>query len=93
MQGAVTSKLSNFLFIYEQRLHLVIRTGGAGGGGGGGITLAFRDRAFTFSIKFLWRVTYNGPYGDASPKKDLFQASGIRKSGKSNTFWFYDIHI
>ena len=54
----------------------MIRTGG---GGGGGITLAFRDRAFTFSIKFLRRVTYNGPYGDASPKRDLFQASGIRK--------------
>ena len=28
---------------------------------GGGITSAFRERGFTFSIKFLWRVTYNGP--------------------------------
>jgi len=43
------------------------------------ITSVFRERAFTFSIKFLWIVTYNGPYGDASAKRDLFQASGIRK--------------
>ena len=55
--------------------HLVNRTGV----GGGGITSACRERAFTFSIKFLWRVTHNGPYGDGPPKRDLFQASGIRK--------------
>ena len=59
------------IHIMSSAFHLVIRTGV----GGGGITSACRVRAFTFSIEFLWRVTYNGQYGDAPPKRDLFQAT------------------
>ena len=60
------------IHIMSSAFHLVIRTGVEGGGG---ITSACRERAFTFSTKFLWRVTHNGPYGDAPPKRDLFQAT------------------